>query len=112
VSEQTHTSGEKRRVWTEQERQALRLRRYLMAAGTSLMVIVLLWMAYWFGDLSWTGVVQGTAINFESCAPRSTRTIGRECGREGDLDRAASSAVTLEDEFRAARAALEQEIRP
>jgi signal transduction histidine kinase/ActR/RegA family two-component response regulator len=44
------------------DRQALRLRRYAMAAGTSGMVIVLLWVAYWFGDLAWTGVVRGTGL--------------------------------------------------
>ncbi len=43
-------------------RQDLRLRRYMMAAATSLMVVVLLWVAYWFGGLSWSGVVQGTAL--------------------------------------------------
>jgi signal transduction histidine kinase len=43
-------------------RQDLRLRRYMMAAATSVMVIVLLWVAYWFGGLSWRGVVQGTAL--------------------------------------------------
>ena len=36
------------------------MRRYLMAAGTSLMVIVLLWVAYALGGLDWDGVVQGT----------------------------------------------------
>ena len=44
------------------ERQALRLRRYLMAAGTSLMVIVLLYVAYLLGGLERTGLVQGTAL--------------------------------------------------
>lgn len=44
------------------DRQDLRLRRYMMAAATSLMVVVLLWVAYWFGGLSWSGVVQGTAL--------------------------------------------------
>lgn len=44
------------------ERQELRIRRYLMAAGTSAMVIVLLWVAYGFGGLEWTGVVQGTGL--------------------------------------------------
>ena len=43
-------------------RQALRMRRYLMAAGTSLMVIVLLFVAYALGGLDWTGFVQGTAL--------------------------------------------------
>ena len=44
------------------ERQTLRLRRYLMAAGTSLMVIVLLFVAYLFGGLERTGLVQGAAL--------------------------------------------------
>ena len=44
------------------ERQALRLRRFLMAAGTSLMVIVLLVVAYLFDGLERTGLVQGTAL--------------------------------------------------
>jgi hypothetical protein len=43
------------------ERQALRLRRYLMASGTSLMVIVLLYVAYLLGGLDWTGFVSGAA---------------------------------------------------
>ena len=34
----------------------------MMAAGTAVMVIALLWIAYWLGDLSWRGVVQGTAL--------------------------------------------------
>jgi len=33
-----------------------------MTAATSLMVIALLWVAYAFGDLSWPGVCQGTAL--------------------------------------------------
>jgi signal transduction histidine kinase len=44
------------------DRQGLRVRRYMMAAATSLMVVLLLWVAYWFGGLSWSGVVQGTAL--------------------------------------------------
>jgi signal transduction histidine kinase/ActR/RegA family two-component response regulator len=47
---------------TGDPRQALRMRRYLMAAGTSLMVIVLLFLAYLLGGLEWTGFVQGTAL--------------------------------------------------
>ena len=47
---------------TGDARQALRMRRYLMAAGTSLMVIVLLLVAYELGGLEWTGFVQGTAL--------------------------------------------------
>ena len=43
-------------------RQALRMRRFLMAAGTSLMVIALLGIAYLFGGLEWTGFAQGTAL--------------------------------------------------
>src|SRR3954466_8456297 len=46
----------------ERDRQALRLRRYGMAAATSLMVIALLWIAYGFGDLTWRGVTHGTAL--------------------------------------------------
>ncbi len=44
------------------DRQALRTRRFLMAVGTSLMVIALLGVAYLFGGLEWTGLVQGTAL--------------------------------------------------
>jgi len=44
------------------ERQFLRLRRYLLASGTSLMVIVLLYVAYLLGGLEWTGFVSGTAL--------------------------------------------------
>ena len=53
-----------RRVSRDQHdvRQALRTRHFLMAAGTSLMVIVLLDVAYLFGGLEWTGLVQGTAL--------------------------------------------------
>jgi signal transduction histidine kinase/ActR/RegA family two-component response regulator len=43
-------------------RQALRMRRYLMAAGTSLMVVVLLFVAYELGGLAWTGFVRGTGL--------------------------------------------------
>ncbi|HYV99071.1 MAG TPA: response regulator [Gemmatimonadaceae bacterium] len=50
------------RDWTEDERQKLRMRRYAMASGTSLMVIALLWVAWAFGGLEWTGAVQGTAL--------------------------------------------------
>ena len=44
------------------ERQALRLRRYLMAASTSMMVIVLLYVAYLLGGLERAGLVQGAAL--------------------------------------------------
>ena len=43
-------------------RQDLRLDRYFMAAATSAMVVALLWVSYGLGGLSWTGVVQGTAL--------------------------------------------------
>ena len=33
-----------------------------MAAATSVMVIALLWIAYWFGDITWRGVTHGTAL--------------------------------------------------
>src|SRR6188508_2733943 len=33
-----------------------------MAAATALMVIALLWISYWFGDLTWRGVTHGTAL--------------------------------------------------
>jgi signal transduction histidine kinase/CheY-like chemotaxis protein len=46
----------------DDERQALRLRRYVLAAGTSLMVVVLLYVAYLLGGLEWAGFVQGTAL--------------------------------------------------
>jgi len=44
------------------DRQELRTYRFLMAAGTSAMVIALLGVAYLFGGLEWTGLVQGTAL--------------------------------------------------
>ena len=44
------------------ERQALRLRRYLLAASTSAMVVVLLYVAYLLGGLEWNGLVYGTAL--------------------------------------------------
>jgi signal transduction histidine kinase/ActR/RegA family two-component response regulator len=46
----------------DDERQALRLRRYLLAAGTSLMVIVLLLLAYLLGGLAWEGLLYGTGL--------------------------------------------------
>src|SRR5204862_6559374 len=46
----------------DRDRQALRLHRYGMAAATSVMVIALLWIAYWFGDITWRGVTHGTAL--------------------------------------------------
>jgi signal transduction histidine kinase/DNA-binding response OmpR family regulator len=44
------------------ERQALRIRRYMLAASTSLMVVVLLYVAYLLGGLEWAGFEQGTAL--------------------------------------------------
>ena len=44
------------------ERQALRIRRYMLAAGTSLMVVALLYVAYLLGGLERNGLVQGTAL--------------------------------------------------
>jgi signal transduction histidine kinase/DNA-binding response OmpR family regulator len=44
------------------DRQALRLRRFMMAAGTSLMVIGLLYAAYLLGGLERTGFVAGSAM--------------------------------------------------
>ena len=44
------------------ERQALRVRRFLMAAGTSLMVIVLLYVAYLLGGLELAGFEFGSAV--------------------------------------------------
>ena len=44
------------------ERQTLRLRRYLLASGTSLMVILLLYVAFLLGGLEWTGFVAGSAL--------------------------------------------------
>ena len=46
----------------DEGRQALRMRRFMMAAGTALMVIALLGVAYLFSGLEWTGFVQGTAL--------------------------------------------------
>jgi signal transduction histidine kinase/DNA-binding response OmpR family regulator len=47
---------------TSAERQALRMRRFAMAAGTSAMVIALLAVAYQLGGLEWAGLVWGTAL--------------------------------------------------
>ena len=44
------------------ERQALRLRRFGIAAGTSLMVVALLAAAYLLGGLAWDGLIQGAAL--------------------------------------------------
>ncbi|HEX8030412.1 MAG TPA: histidine kinase dimerization/phospho-acceptor domain-containing protein, partial [Vicinamibacterales bacterium] len=49
-------------LFPEDERQSLRLRRYLMAAGTSFMVIVLLYSAYLLGGLEWAGFTRGSAL--------------------------------------------------
>ena len=46
------------------DRQALRIRRYLMAAATSLMVVLLLYVAYLLGGLEWDGFTYGTALIF------------------------------------------------
>jgi len=54
--------AEKRALFTEDERQALRLRRYLMAAGTSLMVVGLLYTAFLLGGLEWEGFALGTGL--------------------------------------------------
>jgi signal transduction histidine kinase/DNA-binding response OmpR family regulator len=43
-------------------RQALRMRRYQMAAGTSFMVILLLYVAYLLDGLDWVGFVGGSAM--------------------------------------------------
>jgi signal transduction histidine kinase/DNA-binding response OmpR family regulator len=44
------------------ERQALRLRRFLLAAGTSMMVIGLLALAFLLGGLEWEGLVFGAGL--------------------------------------------------
>jgi signal transduction histidine kinase/CheY-like chemotaxis protein len=44
------------------ERQALRLRRFMMAAGTSLMVVALLYVAFLLGGLAWAGFAYGSAL--------------------------------------------------
>ena len=44
------------------ERQGLRIRRYMLAAGTSLMVIVLLDVAYLLGGRAWDDFVQGASL--------------------------------------------------
>jgi signal transduction histidine kinase/DNA-binding response OmpR family regulator len=44
------------------ERQALRIRRYFLAAGTSMMVIVLLMLAHLLGGLERAGLIYGTAL--------------------------------------------------
>jgi hypothetical protein len=47
------------------ERQSLRLRRYLLATSTSLMVIALLYVGYLLGGLEWIGFVSGTGLNLK-----------------------------------------------
>jgi signal transduction histidine kinase/ActR/RegA family two-component response regulator len=44
------------------DRQALRMQRFQMAAGTSFMVIVLLYVAYLLDGLDWIGLVSGSAL--------------------------------------------------
>lgn len=46
----------------DDRRQALRVRRYLIAAGTSLLVPVTLSIFYWYGLLPLAAVVEGAAI--------------------------------------------------
>ena len=43
-------------------RQALRIRRYLMAAGTSMLTVAALFAAYRFGMLPWSAALEGTAM--------------------------------------------------
>jgi signal transduction histidine kinase/ActR/RegA family two-component response regulator len=46
----------------DDERQALRIRRFMLAAGTSVMVIALLTLAYLLGGLERAGLVYGTGL--------------------------------------------------
>lgn len=46
----------------DETRQALRLRRYLMAAGTSMLAVVVLFVGHRFGMLPWAAAIEGTAI--------------------------------------------------
>lgn len=46
----------------DDRRQALRIRRYLMAAGTSLLTVAALYIAYFFGIMPWPAVLEGTAM--------------------------------------------------
>jgi diguanylate cyclase (GGDEF)-like protein len=43
-------------------RQALRIRRYLMAAGTSMLAVASLFIAHRFGLLPWSAALEGTAM--------------------------------------------------
>jgi signal transduction histidine kinase/DNA-binding response OmpR family regulator len=47
---------------TTNDRQAMRMRRYQLAAGTSLMVILLMYVAYLLDGLEWVGLVRGAAM--------------------------------------------------
>jgi len=54
-------SQQETQLKTTAERQALRLRRFYMAAGTSAMVIALLFVAYELGGLEFAGLIYGAA---------------------------------------------------
>ena len=48
----------------EDPRQALRIRRYLMAVGTSMLAVGALFITHRFGLLPWLAVLEGTAMIF------------------------------------------------
>ena len=50
------------RLIPEDARQALRIRRYLMAAGTSMLTVAALFVAHRFGMLPWSAALEGTAM--------------------------------------------------
>jgi diguanylate cyclase (GGDEF)-like protein len=50
------------RLMPEDARQALRIRRYLMAAGTSMLTVAALFVAYRFGMLPWSVALEGAAM--------------------------------------------------
>ena len=50
------------RLIPEDTRQALRIRRYLMGAGASVLSVVVLVIAYRFGSMPWSAALTGTAM--------------------------------------------------
>ena len=50
------------RFYPADPQQSLRVRRYLMAAGTSMLTVAALFVAHRFGMLPWTAALEGTAM--------------------------------------------------
>lgn len=59
------TSGDRVPAPTPDDpRQALRIRRYLMGVGTSMLAVAALFFAHLFGLMPWSAALEGTAMTF------------------------------------------------